>query len=171
VRNQQGNVIAIVLLLLSVVTLAAIGSLVVTRYDIKFTNAAKSYDRGFNLADGAAVTAFQDLKTKDREQSTSFTDPNNPPAAFTIGCPCVDWTLCSSSSSRNTCSKCIDTTVGDYLIQLQLMGYSTEPQLSTGWEAGSYYAEYWSGYGTSSPTYTTTYASAVETDVQKTKQK
>jgi Tfp pilus assembly protein PilX len=171
VRNQRGNVIAIVLLLLSVVTLAAIGSLVVTRYDMKFTNAAKSYDRGFNLADGAAVTGYQDLRTHDREQSTAFTDPNNPPVAFIIGCPCADWTLCSNATSRQTCVKCIDATVGDYLIKLQLMGYTTTPQLSAGWDTASYFAEYWSGYGTSSPSKSTAYAAGVETDVQKTKQR
>ncbi len=170
-RNEQGNVIAIVLLVLSVISIAGVGSLVVSRYDIKFTSAYKSYDRGFNLADGAAVTAFQDLKTVDREQSTSLTDPNNPPPAFTIGCSCADWTLCAAASTRKSCSKCIDSVAGDYLIQLQLLGYSTEPQLSTGWEAGTYYAEYWSGYGTAYPTNSTAYRAAVENDVQKTKQK
>ncbi len=170
-RNERGSIIAIVLLILSVITLAAIGSLMVTRYDMRYTKAAKSYDRGFNLADGAAVTGFQDLKTHDREQSTSFTDPTNPPPPFIIGCACGDWTQCANASTRKTCTRCIDSTVGDYLIQLQLMGYSTQPQQSAGWDTGTYFDEYWSGYGTANPTSSTAYSAGVENDVQKTKAK
>jgi Tfp pilus assembly protein PilX len=170
-NRAQGNVIAIVLLILAVVSIAGVGSLTISRYDIKFTSASKNYDRGFSLADGAAVMAYQDLKTHDREQSSSFTDPANPAPPFIIGCPCTDWSQCKDATSRKTCTKCMPTTSGDYLVQLQLMGYSTAPQLSVGWESSGYYAEYWSGYGASTPTNTTLYSAGVETDVQKTKQK
>lgn len=144
----------------------------VTRYDTKYTSASKSYDRGFNLADGAAVTAYQDMKNSSPEilearLSPPFTDPNNIPPAVTVGCPCVDWTQCKTATARKACNKCIDSTVGDYTAQEQLMGYSTKAQASVGWEAGTYYAQYWSGYGTGNPTNSTAYSTGVETDVQK----
>jgi hypothetical protein len=135
VRNEQGNVIAIVLLFLAVVSIAGIGSLMLTRYDMKFSSAYKNYDKSFSLSDGAAVTAYQDLRTHDREQSAVLTDPKHPPAPFIVGCPCVDWTQCKNASTRKTCARCVPVSSGDYLVQLQLMGYSTQPQLSVGWES------------------------------------
>jgi hypothetical protein len=171
VRNQRGNVIAIVLLLLAVVSIAAVGSLVITRYEIKFTTAAQSYDRGFNLADGAVVSAFADLKNKNREIQTKPTllptDTAYAPA-ITIGCPCFDWSQCKDDTTRKSCTKCIDSNAGDYLVQVQLLSYSTAPQMAYGWDPSSYYCQYWAGYGTSNPTYDTkAYNAAVETDVQK----
>jgi hypothetical protein len=169
-RNQKGNVIALVLLLLAVVSLVAAGALLISRQDMKFTAASKGYDRTFNVADGAATTAWRDLGTKDREGDTKFTDPSNPPKPFTIACHCkgsfADPSLCTGSA-RSTCTRCVDKSQGDYDVKLQLLGYVT--QTKPGWEQGGYYEEMWDGNGYSSPTYTQTANSNVEVCVEKTK--
>lgn len=168
--NQRGNVIALVLLLLSVVSLVGAGALLVSRYDLKFTSAVKSYDRGFNVADGAASMSWSDVNKHDREQDMALKDLQNPPAALTIGCHCKDsWkntSLCTGTT-RQTCSRCIDRSQGDFDVQVRLMGYDT--QTKAGWEAGSFYDEFWNGNGVAQPTYQTVASSTVEVYIDKVK--
>lgn len=172
-KNERGNVIALVLLILSVVSLIGAGTMLMSKYDMKFTSAFKSYDRGFNLADGANAAAYRDLETHDREQDTAFKDPNNPPPAWMIGCECKDWSKCKNN--RASCPKCFDSTdtqkniVGKFDINLQLLGYDTSPK--PGWELGSYYDEQWDGLGVATPSLTTAFKSNVESAVLKTKSK
>jgi hypothetical protein len=132
--NNRGSAIALVLMILAVVSLIGVGLISLSRMDVKFTAALKSYDKMFNLADGASTRAFYDLKSRDREQDTNF-----------VG---------KSVRLDNIYPNPLDSTkppteplVGDYSVNLILDGYSTEP--SSGWELGTrgYYQEYWIGEG------------------------
>jgi hypothetical protein len=183
--NNRGSVILLIMLLLGVVTLVAVGAMVMSIYDQKFTSALKSYDKGFNLADGAATLSFRDLGQRDREQDTSFIDPNSPPGPIIIFCHCQDssYTVTGNVesgnciSARSTCTRCVDRSVGNFDSKIQLLGFSTQPP--PGWEAGTYYAEQWNGTGQAAPATTlvsgsdkqvnTAYSAMVETSVNKTK--
>ena len=59
-------------MILGVVSLIGVGLMSMSRLDIKFSAAIRNYDKMFNLADGANALAVKDLKTKDREDQTSF---------------------------------------------------------------------------------------------------
>jgi hypothetical protein len=181
-HNNRGSVILLVMLLLGVVTLIAVGALVMSIYDQKFTSALKSYDKGFNLADGAAALAFGDLVRQDREQDIAFTDPLHPPPAKTIFCQCADPANCRDASTprteaagtvRGDCKRSIERIAGNYDSEVRMLGYTS--QAPSGWEVGSYYTQYWTGTGVASPTLKTdntainaAYRAMVETSVTKT---
>lgn len=176
-RNERGNVIALVLLILAVVSLVGAGALMMSRYDLKFTGALKSYDKGFNLADGGATVSYRDLAKRDREQGLALKSDyrTNPPAALTIYCHCVNPANCATETAKATCARCIDRAAGNYDVTLQIIDYRTASTLQPGWEAGSYYNEFWNGNGvaTRAPSQTGTWRTAnstVQTNVSKTKQ-
>lgn len=125
-NNNRGSAIALVLMILAVVSLIGVGLITLSRMDVKFTAAMKSYDKMFNLADGASTRAFYDLKSRDREQDTNF-----------VG----------KSVRVENVYHGSEVALGDYYSSLILDGYSTEP--SSGWELGTrgYYQEYWIGEG------------------------
>ncbi len=124
--DNRGSAIALVLMILAVVSLIGVGLITLSRMDVKFTSALNSYDKMFNLADGASTRAFYDLKIKDREQDLSF-----------VG----------QSVRLDNIYQANEVAVGNYYSSLILDGYSTEP--SSGWEIGNrgYYQEYWIGEG------------------------
>jgi Tfp pilus assembly protein PilX len=176
-RNEKGNVIALVLLILAVVSLVGAGALMMSRYDLRFTGALKSYDKGFNLADGGATVGYRDLAKRDREQAQSMTADytTNPPTPFIIYCHCVDPGNCASETAKATCARCIDRAAGNYDVTLQIVDYRTSSTLQPGWEAGSFYNEYWNGSGVASraPAQSGAWKTAnatVQTNVSKTKQ-
>jgi hypothetical protein len=170
--DNRGSVILLIMLLLGVVTLVGVGALVMSRYDLKLTSSLKSYDKGFNLADGAATLAFRDLSQRDREQDTALTDPANPPGAITIFCHCQNSSYCTvltgtSPNTRDTCVRCVDRSVGNFDTQIRIMGYTTQPQ--EGYEWGTHTAEFWTGIGLATPVKTSAYNAMVETSVSKIK--
>ncbi len=114
----------------------------VSRSDLKFTSASKNYDRTFNVADGAATSAWRYLGINDAEDKFKFTDPNNPPNPITIGCHCQGSfnspTLCTGTT-RSTCTRCIDKSQGDFDVKVQLLGYNTSTK--PGWESPAYYEQ------------------------------
>lgn len=173
-KNEEGNVIALVLLILAVVSLVGAGALLMSRYDLKFTSAMKSYDKGFNLADGGATIAFRDLAKRDREQNLALKSDfqKNLPAPAVIYCHCKNPGDCAFNKS--TCERCIDRSVGNLDVRVQIIDYGTKPM--PGYETGSFFHEYWNGQGVASraPGGSTgawqTTNSIVETSVFKTKQ-
>ena len=70
--NNNGSAMFLVVMILGVVSLIGVGLMSMSRLDIKFSAAIRNYDKMFNLADGANALAVKDLKTKDREDQTSF---------------------------------------------------------------------------------------------------
>ena len=156
-RNERGNVVALVLLILAVVSLVGAGTLMMSRYDLKYTAALRSYDKGFNLADGGATISYRDLSKRDREQSLTSDSSDGSaitseykttaPKAKTIYCHCIDPANCSSASTKASCPRCVDRTAGDYDAKIQIVDYSTAITEEAGWEAGSYYTVLWNGLG------------------------
>jgi hypothetical protein len=53
-KSQKGSAVALVLLILGVISLIGVAALLQSRLDLRFATALQSYDKMFNLADGAA---------------------------------------------------------------------------------------------------------------------
>lgn len=121
---------AIVLMVLGVVSLIGVALLTQSRLDIQFTSSLKSYDKMFNLADGASAISFQDLWRKNRDVGYLPTDS-------TLG----RVTLFSDQTIVGV------PEAGKYTAAVELSGASTDPRLSVGWESG-YFPEFWRGEGT-----------------------
>jgi hypothetical protein len=153
-RNERGNVIALVLLILAVVSLVGAGALMMSRYDLKFTAALKSYDKGFNLADGGATVMYRYLAKLDPEQTLTgesaplSTLKEKPPTAQTKFCHCADPANCSSESTKATCTRCVDRAAGDYDAKVQFVDYTNETTSMPGWESGGTLV-FWNGLGVS----------------------
>jgi hypothetical protein len=151
--NNRGSAIALVLMILAVVSLIGVGLIALSRVDVKFSAALKSYDKMFNLADGATTRAFYDLRKVDRE-----------------GTP--DMNYLGSGVTGNVDSMQVywgsEVGVGDYYSTVLLDGYSSEP--SAGWELGKgtgYHQQFWVGQGTGKRT---SGQLLIEAAVTKTKQ-
>jgi PilX N-terminal len=131
--NSRGFALVIVLLLLALVSLLGVAMLSMSRMDLKFTAALKSYDRTLNLADGASGMSFMDLRKQDRESQTNF-----------IG---------QGSVRIDDIYKGTEHKVGDYHASLILQGYDTSAKKQPGWEAGpgsggeGYHRQFWIGEG------------------------
>ncbi len=146
-HNEKGNVIALVLLILSVVSLVGAGALLVSRYDLKFTSASKSYERNFNLADAAGDILFVYAERQLSEQKTDFVDPKNPPEPYIAKCHCSDSSECKNNA--NNCDpRTLDKRLGNFYSRAQLLDYTT--QLQPGDEPGVGY-EFWKGLGEATP--------------------
>jgi hypothetical protein len=155
-RNERGNAIALVLLILAVVSLVGAGALMMSRYDLKFSAALRSYDKGFNLADGGSTLSYRDLAKHDREQSLSLQADyqTNPPTPLTVYCSCIKSSDCSSTQfiEQGMClsGRCVERQAGDFNSQVQIVDYRTALTADgDGWEAGAYYNENWNGLGVS----------------------
>jgi hypothetical protein len=165
-RNERGNVIAVVLLILAVVSLVGAGALMMSRYDLRFTAAMRSYDKGFNLADGGATIGFRYVSTPDPEtyyltsddkSSVTSTYKDTPPSPHTVSCHCLDVTCCQKApyncsketlKTKSTCTRCVDRAAGEYDSRIQFIEYDTgmlpgfDPEV-----VGS--VQYWTGLGVS----------------------
>jgi hypothetical protein len=151
-RNERGNAIALVLLILAVVSLVGAGALMMSRYDLKFSAALRSYDKGFNLADGASAISYRDIGAHDREQSQSLKADyqTNPSPSVTIHCQCIRSSECSAVPVTCPGGRCVKSEFGDFTAQVQIVDYRTGlKDDGDGWEAGSYYNENWNGMGVS----------------------
>jgi hypothetical protein len=124
-RNSNGSAMTLVLLILGAVSLIGVGMMTLSRVNTQFTGAIINYDKMFNLADGASVMAFSDLKIRRREDSFLGTTA----AGMRID------NIFQESVQR----------VGDYSASLILWGYSSK--YVPGNAAGEYYPEYWTGEG------------------------
>jgi hypothetical protein len=125
-RNNKGSAVAMVLLVLAVVTLIGLALMSQSLVDIQFTTSVKSYEKMFNLADGAAEIAYKRL-------------PTAPEVPFE-GSPV-------SNSLYEQDQKV--TKVGSYLPYVIMQGFSTDPQDSQGWELGKegFHAQWWVASG------------------------
>jgi Tfp pilus assembly protein PilX len=176
-KNERGNAIALVLLILAVVSLVGAGALMMSRHDLRFSHALRSYDMGFNLADGAATISYRDLAKHDREQSLSLKADyeTNTPNPKTVFCQCTQPGNCCTSSEAS-CPRCVDRAAGNYYVNVQIVDYRTSlSNDGAGWEAGSYYNENWNGQGVAqrAPGKTGAYATGnacVQANILKKKQ-
>ncbi len=136
-RNERGNVIALVLLILSVVSLIGAGTMLMSKYDMKFSSAFTSYDKGFNLADGAALAAYRRLQTmpSGSAPTRNFTGKKDLPPSS------------SPESTESTVSYVIGK--GKVDSTLLFMNYTTDPNyIPPGEESGTgTTVNYWLGTG------------------------
>lgn len=127
-NNERGSLVALVLIILGVVSLIGVAALIQTKFDLKFVQSFQTYDQMFNLADGAANMAFRFLeKNKPRVTPTS----KNPQPDVDLGAP-------ANGSVVG---------VGYYSATLKFYNYDTSARRAAGWEAGSYYAQFWAARG------------------------
>jgi hypothetical protein len=163
-RNERGNIIALVLLILAVVSLVGAGALMMSRYDLRFTAALRSYDKGFNLADGGATIGFRYVSTPDPEAYYLSSDDGsavtgdykiNAPKAHTVSCHCLDVTCCQKApynctketpKTKSTCTRCVDRSAGEYDSRIQFMEYGTG--LQSGYDPDVVVSvQFWTGLG------------------------
>jgi Tfp pilus assembly protein PilX len=80
-RSEKGSAVALVLLVLGVISLIGVAALLQSRLDLRFATALQSYDKMFNLADGASKLSLEYLRDKNPEaqldQCPEF-NPDNP---------------------------------------------------------------------------------------------
>lgn len=73
--SEQGNAVAIVLLVLAIITLLGMGLMTQSKIDGKFVAAYKSYDSMFNLADAGAQLAYRYMRDFVKEAPKDFKPP------------------------------------------------------------------------------------------------
>jgi hypothetical protein len=139
-RNEKGSAIALVLLVLGVVSLVGAGFLVQTRFDTKFAQAQKSYDRSFGLADSAASYAFPEIMARD---SVAFK-----------GGPTVIWSqtvyVPVQPDPASTTPFASNRDMGRAVARALIEGYDTDPTQMAGWELGTaegYHVQFWIAEG------------------------
>jgi hypothetical protein len=172
-RNERGNIIALVLLILAVVSLVGAGALMMSRYDLRFTAAMRSYDQGFNLADGGATLGFRYVGTADPEKYFLSSDDGSavtgeykdtPPNAHVISCHCLDESCCQrrlsdpipyqcqkeAGKTKYTCTRCVDRTAGEYDGSIQFIDYTTDIKTGSQYDVDPGVSlQYWSATGVS----------------------
>jgi hypothetical protein len=139
-RNTKGSAITLVLIILGVVGLIGVGLMSLSRINTQFTAAIANYDQMFNLSDGANAMAYKDLKTRDREDQSTFL------GASTRVRSAPDY--CKPGNLNQDDIYCENVVgAGEYYASLILEGYNTES--APGWEAGGrgYFHVYWIGEG------------------------
>ncbi|MBI5251597.1 MAG: hypothetical protein HY912_19065 [Desulfomonile tiedjei] len=139
-KNQRGSAIALVLLVLGVVSLVGAGLLVQTRFDEKFTQAQKNYDRTFGLADSAASYAFPEILARE--------------AVTFRGGPTVIWTQemyipSVPGPTSATLAYPTDPYLGKAIARAIIQDYDTDPAEVAGDELGvdGYHAQFWIAEG------------------------
>ncbi len=66
-KSQKGSAVALVLLVLGVISLIGVAALLQSRLDLRFATALQSYDKMFNLADGASKLSFEYINAQPAE--------------------------------------------------------------------------------------------------------
>jgi hypothetical protein len=138
-KNEKGSAIALVLLVLGVVSLVGAGLLLQTRFDTKFTQAQKNYDRSFGMADSAASYAFPEILAKD---TVKFK-----------GGPTVVWQknmyLPVKPGGYSTTEVSGKGYIGQAIARAIIQGYDTDPTLLAGDEIGvdGYHVQFWVAEG------------------------
>ncbi len=119
-----------------------------SRYDLRFTAAMRSYDQSFNLADGGSTLGFRYIGTadpekyylKDEDGSSVKSDiAQNPPQPHVIGV--IVWMKAAANAvldavpynclkeagkTKYTCTRCVDRTGREYTGSIQFIGYTTD---------------------------------------------
>lgn len=137
-KNEKGSAIALVLLVLGVVSLVGAGLLLQTRYDTKFTQAQKNYERTFGMADTAASYAFPEILARD---SVAFRGGPTVIWSKTMFLPVTPGPSTDTLSGRS---------LGKAISRAIIEGYDTDPTQMAGWELGSaegYHVQFWSAEG------------------------
>jgi hypothetical protein len=137
INNNQGSAIAIVLLFLAVLSLMGVGLLTQSRLDVRLTAAIKSYSKMFNLADGASMMAYKELKTTN--QNVAFNNSMQP----------VTYKVVDDTNPSKFIEGIEVPGTGKYSANTKCIGYSTDSQDTAGWEVGEYFAEFWLAEGKS----------------------
>jgi hypothetical protein len=154
-QDESGNIIALVMLILAVISLVGAGALLMSRYDVRYTGALRSYDTVFNLADGATTLSYKYLGRHKSDQAltgeSAVTSKSNikPPTPQTIFCQCKNSSECSSTPPV-TCpsGRCIDKSAGDFQSQIQFVPpINDNVKYMQGYEPNSVYIQYWNGVG------------------------
>jgi hypothetical protein len=139
-KNEKGSAIALVLLVLGVVSLVGAGLLLQTRFDTKFTQAQKNYDRSFGMADSAASYAFPEILAKD--------------TVTYKGGPTVAWQKKMYLPVQPGAYSATEVTgtayLGQAISRAIIQGYDTDPSQVAGWELGTaegYHVQFWTAEG------------------------
>lgn len=138
-KNEKGSAIALVLLVLAVVSLVGAGLLLQSRFDTKFTQAQKNYDRSFGMADSAASYAFPEIMAKDTVQFK--------------GGPTVVWQkkmyLPVQPGAYSPSEVPGTAYLGQAIARAIIQGYDTDPTLIAGDEIGAegYHVQFWVAEG------------------------
>lgn len=125
--NEKGIGIVIVLMVLTVVSLAGAGLLIQSRLDTVLTGAQRNHNRLFNVADGAASLGYTKVGVSE---SPDFL---------------------AESSLKSIWSAQDAGAFGTWGASVGVRGYDTHPELLAGWELGSdsgYHVEFWVAEGT-----------------------
>lgn len=123
-NNNHGSAVAIVMMFIAVISIMGVGLLAQSRMDLRITSSLKSYEKMFNLGDGGATIAFNNI----RRQNYMMTFDGSTKVKYLI-------------QDRP------EKEAGKYDSVIKLCGVDTDPQSVTGWEVGSYFNELWTAEG------------------------